>query len=597
MNSSEMNYVISEMAKVLNFTFENVDVKDGEGIFISAEESKTVIECSSKTELCRALSVLKKNLKSGNKTFEYREQPVFKTRSIMLDLSRNAVMKVSAVKEYIAYMAAFGLNTVLLYTEDTYELKEYPFLGYMRGRYTKEEFKEIDDYAYSLGVEVIACIQTLGHMEQYLRWQEAFEIKDTRRVMLCEEEKTYKFIETAIKFFSETLRSRKIHIGMDEADEVGTGTYLIRNGHKDRCDIISDHLDKVSEICKKYDVFPMIWSDMYCRIGSENYDHYDTESRLEQSVIDRIPDVEMVYWDYYHYDVDFYRKIIQNHKRMNKPLTFASGIWMWDGLLPNLEYTFRTMVPALKACRAENVESFMATMWGDTGNEANHFFSLFGLAMFAEYAFSKIEPTDEQIYSMLENVTGMKYEPLKVIDGFFCGFKGTVKIGTQLVWSDILIDMIDTKTDDISFKFEGLKEFANSESKWKEYYLYALKVMEIAEIKRTIRSKLKPAYKSGNKAYLKELAENILPSLKPMYESLAKIHEKQWKDTYKVFGWEIIHSRYCVCAGRIDYAIRTINMYLGGEIDIIEELEPETLYQKEPSGKYFRSLVSTSEIF
>ena len=218
---------------------------------------------------------------------------------------------------------------------------------------------------------------------------------------------------------------------MDEADEVGTGTYLIRNGHRDRCDIISDHLDKVSEICKKYDVFPMIWSDMYCRIGSKNYDHYDTESRLDQSVIDRIPDVEMVYWDYYHYDCDFYRKIIQNHKRIGKPLTFASGIWMWDGLLPNIEYTYRTMVPALQACRAENVESFMATMWGDTGNEANHFFSLFGVAMFAEYAFSKEEPTDEQVYGMLKTVTGMEYEPLKIIDGFFCGFDGTVKIGTR----------------------------------------------------------------------------------------------------------------------------------------------------------------------
>ena len=597
MNSREMDYVISEMSRLLNFDFENVEVREGDGISISATDSKTIIECSGKAELCRSLSVLKKNLESGNKTFEHKEKPFFKTRSIMLDLSRNGVMKVESIKKYISYMAALGLNTVLLYTEDTYELKEYPFLGYMRGRYTKEEFKEIDDYAYSLGVEVIACIQTLGHMEQYLRWQEAFEIKDTRRVMLCEEEKTYKFIETAIKFFSETLRSRKIHIGMDEADEVGTGTYLIRNGHRDRCDIISDHLDKVSEICKKYDVFPMIWSDMYCRIGSKNYDHYDTESRLDQSVIDRIPDVEMVYWDYYHYDCDFYRKIIQNHKRIGKPLTFASGIWMWDGLLPNIEYTYRTMVPALKACRLENVESFMATMWGDTGNEANHFFSLFGVAMFAEYAFSKEEPTDEQVYGMLKTVTGMEYEPLKIIDGFFCGFDGTVKIGTQLIWSDILIDMIDTNTDDLSFNSDGLEAYANGDSKWKEYYLYALKVMQIAETKRVIRSKLKKAYKSGDKAYLRELAEDILPNLKPMYETLAKIHEKQWKDTYKVFGWEVIHTRYFVSAGRIDYAIRTLKMYLDGEIDIIEELEPETLYQKKPSGKYFRSLVSTSEFF
>ena len=104
MNSREMDYVISEMSRLLNFDFENVEVREEDGILISATDSKTIIECSGKAQLCRSLSVLKKNLESGNKTFEHKEKPFFKTRSIMLDLSRNGVMKVESIKKYISYI-------------------------------------------------------------------------------------------------------------------------------------------------------------------------------------------------------------------------------------------------------------------------------------------------------------------------------------------------------------------------------------------------------------------------------------------------------------------------------------------------------------
>ena len=63
----------------------------------------------------------------------------------MLDCSRNAVMKPEKVKEFAKYLAAFGYNALMLYTEDTYKVKNEPYFGYMRGRYTIEEVKDIDE--------------------------------------------------------------------------------------------------------------------------------------------------------------------------------------------------------------------------------------------------------------------------------------------------------------------------------------------------------------------------------------------------------------------------------------------------------------------
>ena len=47
------------------------------------------------------------------------------------------------VKEYIEYMALCGLNSLMLYMEDVYEVEGYPYFGYMRGRYSMDEMKEI----------------------------------------------------------------------------------------------------------------------------------------------------------------------------------------------------------------------------------------------------------------------------------------------------------------------------------------------------------------------------------------------------------------------------------------------------------------------
>ena len=41
---------------------------------------------------------------------------------VMLDCSRNAVMKVEEVKKFAAILKKFGYNMMMLYTEDTYEV-------------------------------------------------------------------------------------------------------------------------------------------------------------------------------------------------------------------------------------------------------------------------------------------------------------------------------------------------------------------------------------------------------------------------------------------------------------------------------------------
>src|SRR5699024_9146850 len=141
-----------------------------------------------------------------------------------------------------------GLNFFMVYTEDTYEADEYLYFGYMRGRYTQAGMKECDDYARTVGSEMVPCIQTLALLTEAVNWHDAAEIKHTADIQLAEEPKTYEFLENIIAAASNPFESNRIHIGMDEAHQLGLGNYLAKNGYRERFDIMNDHLQKVVSI-------------------------------------------------------------------------------------------------------------------------------------------------------------------------------------------------------------------------------------------------------------------------------------------------------------------------------------------------------------
>ena len=66
------------------------------------------------------------------------------------------------------------------------------------------------------------------------------------------EDKTYEFVEKMFASISASVKSRTIHIGLDEAWDVGLGNYLRKNGYRDRKELILEHLNRVSKIAEKY---------------------------------------------------------------------------------------------------------------------------------------------------------------------------------------------------------------------------------------------------------------------------------------------------------------------------------------------------------
>ena len=83
---------------------------------------------------------LSENSKAG---FVVEECSPFKTRGIMLDCSRCAVMKPEYIKQWLRKLALLGYNMLMLYTKDTYKLTGEEYFGYLRGAYTVAELQDM----------------------------------------------------------------------------------------------------------------------------------------------------------------------------------------------------------------------------------------------------------------------------------------------------------------------------------------------------------------------------------------------------------------------------------------------------------------------
>ena len=128
-----------------------VALSDGD-LEVGRDRDHTYIRFGRKHQFFRGLGLLVQHSRQSD-SFHLHERQQFDQIGPMLDLSRNAVLTVDSFKLMLNKMALMGMNSVMLYMEDTYEIKDEPYFGYMRGRYTQAELKEMDDYADQFGIE------------------------------------------------------------------------------------------------------------------------------------------------------------------------------------------------------------------------------------------------------------------------------------------------------------------------------------------------------------------------------------------------------------------------------------------------------------
>ena len=593
LNADKLLHGIELVADDLGITLtnrENADVvvgiseeKPEMGCMVSLCRNKAVILYKGGyARFFRGLATLVQWVKNGETVKALTETPLFDTNGAMIDVSRNAVMNLKTVKFMMRKMALMGMNTFMLYTEDTYEIEGYPYFGHLRGRYTKEELKELDAYAASLGIELIPCIQTLGHLATMLKWSASAAIKDTANALLAGSEKTYALIDQMFKTVSECFTTKRIHIGMDETHDLGTGKYLDTVGYRPREEVFFEHLRKVSEIADKYGFKPMMWSDMFFRMsakGMENFEDYDMRTVLTNGIENKLPEnVQPVFWDYYHPNEEFYSVNIRKHAIFRSKALFAGGVWMWSGHCPMFSRSLRNTIPALDACRKNGIKEVIATVWHN-GSESCLPLSLAGLAWYADYDY-KGSYSNDSVSTCFKAACGEDYDTVIMAELPDHPHGGEVGISKALMNNDPLLGFFDSHVDGVNtaeYYTAVTKKLRDNNVGIFEPAMDVIRAFSDTLInKADFGVRLKTAYDKKDRDALRTL-KNECDIIAEKIKKLRAVHRKAWMEYNKSFGWEVHDIRYGGMIARFDTVKNTITAYIDGEIEKIEELEAPRL--------------------
>ena len=579
------------------------------GFSLEKSEDGFSLSYSRKCEFFRALTFLSQVAKTGESVVQ---KASFSLLCYMADVSRNAVLNLDSARRMIRYLALLGYDSMMLYMEDTYELSNYPYFGHMRGRYTKSELRELDDYADSFGVELIPCIQTLAHLSTALRWECFQPFSDTSDILLADDDRTYELVDSMLQTVSSCFRSRRIHLGMDEAHNLGLGKYLDLHGYRERFEILSSHLSKVNVLCGKYGLSPMIWSDMYFRICNHG-EYHSKEVKIPKNIAESVPEnVSLVYWDYFHESDDLLKNMFENHKAFPGKTVFAGGAWKWCGLTPHNRMSYERAAVHADACLKYRCDQVIVTGWGDNGSEASHFSTLPTWAMYAENCYNP-SVSAREVDSHFAEVFGLTVEDFFALDlpndALGCPGGKVHSPSKYLLYNGVLGGLLDAHVST-----DGPKNCLHAAKKLLDFcdhpefgYLFAMAagLCSLLEKKCDLSLNLRNAYGEGKKDVLLWYAQKEIPETVRRVDDFIALFRRQWYIENKTFGFDVHEIRLGGLKENLKSAALRLRAYCGGEVDRIEELEQPILpYSADKDGNpnptlilnYWSEIASASRI-
>ena len=489
-------------------------------------------------------------------------------------------MNVAAVKRYIYIIKRLGHNTLMLYTEDTFEVDNQPYFGYLRGRYSQAELQEIDAYASAQGIELIPCVQTLAHLNAIVRWKTYKAHRDTADILLCDDPRTDKLIEDIFATLSKCFTSRTVHIGMDEAHMVGLGKYLDIHGYQDRFQLLIRHLKKVCDVAKSYGFSPIMWSDMFFRLV--NAGDYTRPADFDSELIAQAPEeVGLVYWDYYYKDKAHYDDMIRSHRQFSNELWFAGGLRTWCGFAPKNGFSMDTIDAAVPSLLQNGVEHVIFTQWGDDGQECSHFATLPSLY----YATRKLQGVEDtaSIKADFCMEFGIEFDDYLLLDLAEATENSPNERANPekfMFYNDCFCGVFDcTVPEGFVPRYTACGQTLRRLSDHGEYSLLfdsMAKLCDFMQVKYTIGIRTRKAYRQRNMVAIEALISDY-EQMQVLLERFYQSYKKRWNWENKPHGFDVQDIRIGGLKQRIESCKMRLSQYAKGEISAIEELEEDIL--------------------
>ncbi len=198
-------------------------------------------------------------------------------KAVQLDLARQPE-NLEFIKDFCAFIANNGFNTMLLYLEGRIRTKSFPYPSEAES-YSVDDMKEIVAYAGRYGIDIIPVVSTLGHAESFLKYKEMDHLGELRngvkgrfngkhgKLTFCPSlAETYGFLESYLGEIASIFPSSFFHAGCDESWDIACCDLCKQRLHagETQADLFAAHIIKTHDIIsKKLGKRVIIWDDMF----------------------------------------------------------------------------------------------------------------------------------------------------------------------------------------------------------------------------------------------------------------------------------------------------------------------------------------------
>lgn len=234
----------------------NVTSLPPEGYRIAIGEIATTIEAADDAgafyakatlrQLARALKAASGESAEGGRDLTVVELPLgtitdwpdFKTRGVMLDVSRTKVPTLSTLFSLVDLLASWKINHLELYIEHTFEFPGHEDVWRDASAYSKEDILALDAYCGERYVELSANLNTLGHMERWLAHSRYADLGIARGMVMTPwgmmrpastldpaNPGSLALVSELISSHVPCFKSNRVHLGLDEPWELPDDRY------------------------------------------------------------------------------------------------------------------------------------------------------------------------------------------------------------------------------------------------------------------------------------------------------------------------------------------------------------------------------------
>lgn len=285
---------------------------------------------------------------------EIKDWPALAYRGVMIDFSEGELIRVSEAERQIDLMARFKINQYYFYSEASIEFEGYDVVN-PNGRYSREEVRQVIEYARQRHIDVIPCMELYGHMHNLFRFEKYADLAlpryggefDPRNPRL------YAVLDNWIEQTARLFPSPWYHVGFDEPWSLGKIGVV---PGKDPFKTFMEVLRHVSEQARGHGKRIGFFADI-----NQGASTLSKHPELLQDV----PAGAIAYPWVYDARTN-YAPFIEPLAALGIPTMVTPGVWGWNELFPDYHRSFFNINELTATGRKFNTLGILNTTWADS---------------------------------------------------------------------------------------------------------------------------------------------------------------------------------------------------------------------------------------